>query len=73
MSDAFCCDLCDQLEVGKPSQRLTVKPAMGHSEDLDCCSDCLVSHNDWRVSRAPMQDQPDIELPDDLPSQERYA
>lgn len=70
MADAFACDLCDALESGKPSQRITVKPVMGQSEDLDCCSDCLAMFNDWRVARAPAFDQPDI--PDDVPTQGRY-
>lgn len=54
MAEAFKCDACDSLEAGKPAQRVTVKPVMGTSEDLDLCTACLVSHNEWRVSRAPI-------------------
>ena len=57
MAEAFQCDACDTLECGKPAQRVTVKPCMGNSEDLDLCSDCLASHNDWRNSRAPYPDR----------------
>jgi hypothetical protein len=58
MSKAFCCDLCSGLEQGDPAQRITVKPVMGNSVDLEMCAACLVSFNDWRVSRAPEQDRP---------------
>jgi len=55
---AFGCDMCSQLEQGDPAQKITVKPALGQAVDLEMCSDCLVSFNDWRVSRAPEQDRP---------------
>ena len=55
---AFGCDLCSRLEGGAPAQNITVKPCMGSSVELEMCSDCLVSFNDWRVSRAPEQDRP---------------
>jgi len=55
---AFGCDMCSQLEQGDPAQKITVKPAPGQAVDLEMCSDCLVSFNDWRVSRAPEQDRP---------------
>ncbi len=58
MSAAFSCDLCDALEAGAPAQRISVKPALNTSIDLEMCSACLVSFNDWRVSRAPEQDRP---------------
>jgi len=55
---AFGCDLCDELEQGDPAQKLTVKPVAGHAAELELCSACLVSFNDWRVSRAPERDRP---------------
>jgi len=55
---AFGCDLCSQLEQGDPAQRISVKPCMGTSVDLEMCAGCLASFNDWRVSRAPEQDRP---------------
>jgi hypothetical protein len=58
MSSAFACDLCDALEAGSPAQRISVKPALNTSIDLEMCSSCLASFNDWRVSRAPEQDRP---------------
>lgn len=58
MSSAFQCDACDALEAGRPAQTVTVKPVAGNPEELQLCSACLVSHNDWRVSRAPEQDRP---------------
>lgn len=58
MGQAFQCDACDRLEAGRPAQTVTVKPVAGVAEDLALCSACLVSHNDWRVSRAPEQDRP---------------
>ena len=58
MAKALCCDLCDALEQGDPAQKITVKPSLGTSIDLEMCSDCLVSFNDWRVSRAPERDRP---------------
>lgn len=58
MATAFACDMCDTLEAGSTAQTLTVKPAMGAAVPLECCSACLVSFNDWRVSRAPRSEQP---------------
>ena len=58
MGIAFSCDACDQLESGKPAQTVTVAPMNGTAESLQLCMQCLASHNDWRVSRAPKQDAP---------------
>jgi len=58
MSEAFACDMCDTLEAGKPAQRISIKPALNTSIDLEMCSGCLVSFNEWRVTRAPEQDRP---------------
>lgn len=59
MAAGFACDLCDALEAGAPAQRITIKPALNnHSFDLEMCSACLASFNDWRISRAPEQDRP---------------
>lgn len=58
MASAMQCDLCDTLEPGAPSQKVTVHPSLGQMEPLELCSACLVSFNDWRVSRAPEQDRP---------------
>lgn len=59
MTLAFGCDLCDRLEAGKPAQRIGVTPEHGGSTNLDLCTECLASFNDWRVSRAPEQDRPE--------------
>lgn len=59
---AFGCDLCDRLETGSPAQELNVKPSMGAAVPLELCSQCLVSFNDWRVSRAPKCEQPSREI-----------
>jgi hypothetical protein len=58
MSVAFSCDLCDGLEAGKPAQSINIKPALNAVFELEMCSACLVSFNDWRVSRAPIEDRP---------------
>lgn len=51
--------MCDTLEAGKPAQSIRIKPALNTiSIDLEMCSACLASFNDWRVSRAPEQDRP---------------
>lgn len=55
---AFSCDLCDTLEGGATAQKLAVAPSMGKAESLELCSACLLSFNDWRISRAPQGDQP---------------
>lgn len=55
---AFGCDLCSALEQGDPAQRITVKPVMGNSVDLEMCAGCLVSFSEWRVGRAPIEDRP---------------
>lgn len=60
MAKAFQCDLCDHLSEGEPDQSINVSPRHGGSTQLQMCSQCLASFNDWRVSRAPNHDKPKV-------------
>lgn len=62
MAKAFKCDLCDRLEEGDPDQALKVKPKHGGLVELEACSGCMASFNEWRRSRAPEVDEPRVSV-----------
>lgn len=79
MGIAFSCDLCTDLQEGKPVTTVVVD---GANAKEDWCDDCFASYQDWRASMAPNLDEPEDEdtAPDldddapvvDVPVQGRY-